>query len=82
MSIIFNFKSFKIKILQYYDDEIRIQGDLDLDTDQETTSVLIILKNNNATFKGSGIFEEYSDKTENIKIVLAPLNYVLIVGSK
>ena len=64
----------KIKILQYYDDEIRIQGDLDLDTDQETTSVLVILKNNNATFKGSGIFEEYSDKTENIKIVLAPLN--------
>ena len=64
----------KIKILQYYDDEIRIQGDLDLDTDQETSSVLVILKNNNATFKGSGIFQEYSDKTENIKIVLAPLN--------
>ena len=59
---------------RYYDDEIRIQGDLDLDTDQETTSVLVILKNNNATFKGLGIFEEYSDKTENIKIVLAPLN--------
>ena len=30
----------KIKILQYYDNEIRIQGDLDLDTDQETTCLL------------------------------------------
>ena len=68
----------KVEFLQIGEEEILVQGELDLDT-KSTDPVKIILKpdqNNKQKYIGIGVFydDKQKHKSENIKIILEPAN--------
>ena len=68
----------KVEFLQVGEEEILVQGELDLDT-KSTDPVEIILKpdqNNKQKYIGIGVFydDKQKHKSENIKIILEPAN--------
>ena len=68
----------KVEFLQIGEEEILVQGELDLDT-KSTDPVKIILKpdqNNKQKYIGIGVFydDKKKHKSENIKIILEPTN--------
>ena len=54
-------------------ENLEIEGKLDLD-DDEPSNVSIILTNKSNQYEGIGIYNDYESKTENIKVILKPIN--------
>ena len=62
----------KIKLKQH-EDNLEIDGELDLDND-DPSNITIILENKSSHYEGLGILENYEKKTENVKVILTPIN--------
>ena len=61
-----------IKVKQH-EDNLEIEGELDLDND-DPSNITIMLENKSSHYEGLGILENYEKKTENVKVILTPIN--------
>ena len=59
--------------LKQHQDNLEIEGKLDLDT-EAPSNITIMLENKSSHYEGLGILENYEKKTENVKVILTPIN--------
>jgi len=59
--------------LKQHQDNLEIEGELDLDND-DPSNITIVLENKSSHYEGLGIYQIYEKKTESVKVILTPIN--------